>query len=203
MPIARGGRIRLLLCTALAGLMLVAGTLPAFAAESVDDNDGSTPATPTAADLPAGSKCYTSGSTNTSGDNWFYLQLNNRRNVHVLLATCVRYTSGNACATVYQGWWPGGDSDRLDLSRFDHFRVNVQLQRNNTTVYQATLTDEVFRTYINAETSRSWWNGPSLTVCSPWTSSASWTADGWVQWDKNDDGKGWLDVHYLHGSPVL
>jgi hypothetical protein len=44
------------------------------------------------------------------------------------------------------------------------------------------------------------WTSPILEVTS--TKRGGWTGDGWVKYDTDRDGQGYLDAWELHGSPV-
>ncbi|MEU5345244.1 MULTISPECIES: hypothetical protein [unclassified Streptomyces] len=81
-------------------------------------------------------------------------------------------------------------------NRFDNFRVEVRLERNNDmkTSSNSPYTTLINRTYSNDIN----FNTPNYTS----SLNGGWTADGLVQYDKNNDGEGGT-TWSLTGSPAI
>lgn len=107
-------------------------------------------------------------------------------------ARTTSYPDGNPLY-VFNGFeeikWTGGGSGKLD-----GFTAHLDIQKNDVSVAEAYCSG--IGDNINAASTGTVYC--MYSVSSP--SSGSWTADGWLHYDVNNDGKIWSMV-YVYGSP--
>ncbi len=131
------------------------------------------------------------------------IDLADRRDVYIEVRTCVRrqYLSATKNyqyhAWITLKWEPGRDSDdssSTSKKRFDGFLVHTQIQHRNQTV------KEVY-CYLDNNINASY-SGVVSCKTSYTTTNADgqWQADGFVNWNRDGDGKHWQKPFYVLGS---
>jgi hypothetical protein len=156
----------------------------------MNDTAGTEAATP-----PAGGSCATTG--------WLVIAIPNRTDIEISEDTClyhgVSYPDGQALywaqAWITVHWKPVSGTSSID-GYLNNLDPHVQLQLNDVTSTEARC--ELANNMTDADGSGS--RTCLYTLYSP--ASGSWTADGWVDFDVNGDGKYALGPHYLAGSPA-
>lgn len=147
------------------------------------------------------SAAISGGSCATTG--WLTISIPSATDIEISENTClshgVSYPDGTAMPWVEVwttvSWKPtsgtspiGGDLNNLN--------PHVQMQLNNVTKHEATCEFANNMTDADGSGSRSC----SYILYNP--ASGDWTADGWIDFDVNGDGKYHLGPHYLSGSPA-
>jgi hypothetical protein len=108
-------------------------------------------------------------------------------------------TAGTLLGYVVVTWSPGtgsDDSSDTTTSRFDGFKIHTQLQREDVTRNEAACD---VTADLNAAMTGS--KSCAYQISSP--AAGAWTADGYVQWNEDNDGLYWLGPWYAKGSPIL
>ncbi len=147
-----------------------------------------------------GTQTVGSGSTCSSAETQT-VHLTDMRNVDITDENCRSYSGGVLKAWVAVNWAPtppgSDDSTVIGHNKFDGFTIHVQAQKNNVTSSEDYCTG--IATAINAADSGT--ADCLISVSSP--ASGTWTTDGWLHWDENNDGIGWTGPRYITGSPSV
>jgi hypothetical protein len=176
---------RWLAVNAVASVAVVAGALPA------------TPAFAATYQAAPMTKC---AGTNASGNTTTVTFIGGGKET-LAINTCI---SRDAVTHLYSFWvsltWTDSDNNRGSLP-YDAFKIHVVEQNTNITTLSKDC--DVLSVMNAAGTSGS-------TSCkisniklegNSGFNEMQMTADGYVQWNLNRDGLGWLPVHNLYGSP--
>ncbi|MFI8354969.1 hypothetical protein [Streptomyces cyaneofuscatus] len=116
-------------------------------------------------------------------------------NLTVAIKLCVQRTSTNYySAWSYISWNGNGDGLAVGMEKL---KVNLRLERNDAD-YRTGSND--YTSEVNAYESKTNWGFGTTTYYS--STSGGWTADGNVEWDINNDGKGG-GTWSLGGSPSI
>ncbi|WP_163508909.1 hypothetical protein [Fodinicola acaciae] len=145
----------------------------------------------TAGTLAAGDHCATTPARTIS--------LKGVRNLDITTVTCIRDDAGTLHGWLVLSWKPStgsDDSQTIGTAKFDGFSTHVQIQHVDRTVVEGGCSAKAA---VNAAASGS----VSCEVTYRASSTAGLTTDGWLDWNKNNDGKSWLGAVYVHGSPEL
>lgn len=131
---------------------------------------------------------------------WREVHLKNMRNVQIREHECIWHNStGWTHAQVYVDWKPNSDgsddSSVIGHAKFDGFMVHPQVQDSDTTKIEAYCS---MSGAINAHDS-----GHRSCQVAAKVSGSGKSADGWLNWNRNNDGEGYIGAVYLRGSGVL
>lgn len=127
------------------------------------------------------------------------INLKARRDVYVVSYTCLKYDSAakKIRGHILVKWSPGRNSDdssNTTRTRFDGFTVHSQLQLSEVVKREA-------RCNITTEINRSINSSKSCAVQISAPTRGKWSADGFLQWNEDADGKYWMGPAYVGGSP--
>lgn len=176
-PILR--RLAVVALAAVAGLAMTAGTAHA------------------GREFPGGS--IQDGKVRWAGERT--IALPNKSDLTVSVHTSVYRTDyGEVWGRVKISWHGAGLGSG---HKFDGFRIVPRLERR----YGSSGTDQIIKV-DDCDVTQSLnnvWQG-ALSCYSPvadWNSSFYWSGDGYLQWDIDNDGKGWQSAWQLKGSPLM
>jgi hypothetical protein len=141
---------------------------------------------------------------------WWTDNLTGMHDVDLSTDECYRVLTGadglkylNAFITVH--WRPGSDgsddSTNNTTAKYDGFEPHVQLQNNNDTKYEYWCSG--FAARINDDFTNG--DGVGDYVCSVnvYVPAGTWTVDGWIEFDENNDGLSWQGPVYVQGGPSV
>jgi hypothetical protein len=128
------------------------------------------------------------------------IRLTNMHNVDGAVYTCVRYEPSDNSIRGWMvfSWWPAtGDDDSADTvgAKFDGFGLHPQLQVGNITHREA-------KCWIGGEINNAA-SGVRGCYVAMTRTSGTWSLDGWVNWDENNDGLTWYGPFYQYGSSTI
>jgi len=156
-------------------------------------------ATPASADVEAWSeKCY-DGLGNDANPN-----LPNKTDLNIYMPPCIHRSGNKLYASVKVAWGEATLPIFGSGHKFDGFKVFIGLERrpNGSSsdviieMRECDIKDEV-----NAV-----WSGDftcKTPISNSYNSAYDYSADGWIQYDIDNDGESWKPIQYLTGSPLI
>jgi hypothetical protein len=118
-------------------------------------------------------------------------------NTHLYVKVCATEgTSRHHGAYLVVSWRNGGDSAADGDRKFDGLRVHLRVERYDHDYVKDSWS---VAGLVNRHESGVW-TSPILEVAS--TKRGGWTGDGYVKYNIDRDGKGYLNAWSLHGSPM-
>ncbi|MFI8366894.1 hypothetical protein [Streptomyces sp. NPDC085466] len=165
---------------------LLSGALLATAITTGTFASTATAAVPAAA---ATTKCYSA--------NERTIALPGKPDIWMRVMLCVERVSSTQHYAYAKVYW---DASLIGGNRFDGFKLQVRLERNDATMASWTCD---LKSVLN-----SWDSGPTNghfcgSASSTSSLSGGWSADGKADYDVDNDGKSWLPSWQLHGSPLV
>jgi hypothetical protein len=144
------------------------------------------------------SKCYDGLGNDRKVD------LPGKTDINIFLPPCV-YRSGDKLYATVELLWSEAEIPAVGSGhKFDGFHVMATLERRANGSSEDVILELVqcdFKDEVNA----SW--GGSVTCKTPvytgYNSAYDYSADGWIQYDTDNDGKSWLPYMQLTGSPLI
>lgn len=114
--------------------------------------------------------------------------------------TCIRYEPSDDSIRGWMvfAWRPSSESDDSTTvaGRFDGFGLHPQLQVGDITHREA-------KCWIGYEINHAASGKDGCYVAISRGSYSGWSLDGWLNWDRNNDGLTWFGPSYQYGSPTI
>ena len=138
-----------------------------------------------------------------TGNRWI-IDLPNKTDLDFWGDPCVHSRGNQLYASIYFAWGSVSTPEFGSGHKFDGFKVGVRLERrpnggSTDTPLKATdcnITDKVNASWFGSYTCKT-------EIYTGYNVAYNYSSDGFVNFDVDTDGKTWLGVKEMHGSPFM